>query len=330
MNMPLLDINYYQFTKQLSRYPLNVMLETSAVCNIKCPMCPRTTDNRKKRKDGILTPDNYEKIMEQLKPHIMTLHYSGEPMLNENLPLMCFLAKNKYEIPYTKINTNGTLMKEDNKKKYTAMAVTKRKDGSKCETIVDTKNVVEAMLRSGLDLITFSIECNEEIQKKLRIGSSYKKVKENIIYTSRVLNALRKRGMTNTEICIQHLKGDDVTPIMLADSKRMWEEQYGVPVKIASICTIGDQVGDFGSVREEKANCREVWTNMIINWNGDVTPCCVDHAFQIPFGNILKQPLEKVWTNKKISKLRKQHTMFNKLGTKKGMPKLCKQCLGSK
>ena len=44
---------------------------------------------------------------------------------------------------------------------------------------------------------------------------------------------------------------------------------------------------------------------MVINWNGQVLPCCYDQYEKYKLGNVFKEGLKKVWNNQEYIKFRK-------------------------
>jgi radical SAM protein with 4Fe4S-binding SPASM domain len=70
-----------------------------------------------------------------------------------------------------------------------------------------------------------------------------------------------------------------------------------------------------------KNRCRRIWTNAVVNWNGDVAICCFDKDGEYPVGNVMDDDLNKLWKNKVIMKIRSQI-----LKDRKAIP-ICRNCL---
>lgn len=282
-------IEKHQANRMTSYVPLNIMVEVTSRCNLVCPMCPRQHGKRKQRADGDMSMENFKRIVDQMKPERMALFYSGEPLLNQNFFDMCRYAKHDAGITFIKINTNGVLLSRG--------------------------GYVRELVTCGLDKVVFSLECNADIHAEIR-GSNYNQVKDNIVNAIKEKNACN----SNTVIEIQHLITSDVDKNDITQSEMYWLK-LGVKVGTASVSGLAGQVPDLGDTRPQKKTCKEIWTNLIVAWNGDVTHCCVDHAFQLKFGNILEEPLSGVWRNGKAEWLRRCHE------DNKELPALCKQCL---
>ena len=46
---------------------------------------------------------------------------------------------------------------------------------------------------------------------------------------------------------------------------------------------------------ENTWHCRDLWENMVINWDGGVAACCWLHDPQFDFGNAFDQPVRQIW-----------------------------------
>ena len=53
--------------------------------------------------------------------------------------------------------------------------------------------------------------------------------------------------------------------------------------------------------------CVFPWIHTFIDVEGDVYPCCADGFVSMKMGNVLEQPLKKIWLNDKYMKLRQAH-----------------------
>ena len=287
-------ISGFQESQKMAKFPLNIMVEVTSHCNIQCVMCPREVMTRK---EGIMDFGLYTKIIDETtrhgKPYLLTLHFSGEPLINKRLPEMIKYAKNK-GVPIVRLNSNGTLLDE-----------TKSRE----------------LLNSGLDIITIAIEANKEIHKKVRIGSDFDAVKDNVKQLAEMKKELK---LKKPNIRVQILTMDDVTDKIVKDGINMWEPIVDY-VNVASISTAGGQVDDLGSTREKKKYCKEIWTNMIMLWNGDVTVCCADHDARLKVGNILEESIEDIWNGERYQRIRELHLK----GEYDKLP-LCKQCMNAK
>jgi len=74
----------------------------------------------------------------------------------------------------------------------------------------------------------------------------------------------------------------------------------------------------FRRIKVDTAGCRQLWKSMTVNWNGDVTPCCVDSYSQYIMGNIISQSVSEIWNSSK-------YVQFRKANLRHGIS-LCNRC----
>jgi len=67
-------------------------------------------------------------------------------------------------------------------------------------------------------------------------------------------------------------------------------------------------------------DCYQVWHSLVINWNGDVVPCCRDYNGTSILGNVREQSLRKIWNGRPMQNLRKAIAR-----DRKSLP-LCRSC----
>ena len=64
-------------------FPSHLDIETTAECNLKCPMCPRTT--MMTRPTGHMSMELFRRVIDEAGKHeleLVWLHLFGEPLLN--------------------------------------------------------------------------------------------------------------------------------------------------------------------------------------------------------------------------------------------------------
>ena len=84
--------------RELRDYPLQVDLEMSSKCNLRCPMCYTTTDEfLEKVPSKYLDIELYKKIIDEIagKVFAVRLSFRGEATLNKNFVEAIRYAKNK-------------------------------------------------------------------------------------------------------------------------------------------------------------------------------------------------------------------------------------------
>lgn len=129
-----------------------VQLESAIACNLKCVMCPWKDISRQAENRGIME----EKVWEGIRPHLRQIRSvdftgGGEPLLQPRLA--GWMAEAHAAGCETGILTNATLLTEE-----------------KAREILD----------AGVDWVCFSIDgATKEVYEKIRVGSSFARVREN-------------------------------------------------------------------------------------------------------------------------------------------------------
>ncbi len=135
-------------------------IEPTTRCNLKCVMCPWKEIHPSGRD---MDPDLFERISRYfVHTDEVDLTGSGEPLMNENLAEM--VRRCKAWDCRVGFSTNGALL---------------------------TPGRMDELLEAGLDWVAFSIDAaTEETYKKIRVGASLSKIKENLEY----IKSLRSSG----------------------------------------------------------------------------------------------------------------------------------------
>ncbi len=109
--------------------PVKLQVEVSRICNLKCPMCIIGHSERNKLpKVKTMSFPFFKNIIDLFNPLMLTLTGIGESFLNKDIFQMIAYAKSKNI--FVKMDTNGLLL----------------------------KNVLEQIVTSNLDILSFSID----------------------------------------------------------------------------------------------------------------------------------------------------------------------------
>src|SRR5262245_45861660 len=144
--------SYFLHKTVLSGGPIEIALESTAKCNLYCPMCPRaifTFDNEN------MDLELYRKIIKDCKEHVEFVwpYGIGEPMIHPNIFEMIRITREAGV--RTGMSTNATLMDE------------KRAD---------------MLLDCGLDYVILAFDgASKETYEKYRTGATFEKTRENIL-----------------------------------------------------------------------------------------------------------------------------------------------------
>jgi len=278
--MKPVDLNKIKKTLRFTSYPVNLVLEAIAFCNLRCLNCPYPFMKREK---GRMSIKLYKKIIDEIasnnpKNTNIWFAFMGEPlMLGRDLFGKIKYAKEK-GIENTYLNTNAILL---------------------------NKEMVNLAIKSGLDKIIISVDAyNEKTYNKIRRGGNFALLKENII---NLLTKIKKNKLTKPEVMVQFIVMDENRGEE-EKFKEFWLKQ-GACVKIRRRLSWGGSIEAKDLlIPQEKRDmpCPWLMRQMVILWDGRVAQCDGDYEGKFNAGNINKQSIYEVW-NGELLKRRKRH-----------------------
>ncbi len=310
-------------SEKKSFYPIALCIESSAKCNLRCAICPRTDLLTRDR--GNMDFALYRKIIDEVNPVFLTLAQFGEPLLHPGIADMVGYARNKKMV--VRITTNATLL-----------------------TAELSRSLIDAQL-SHL-LVSFD-SCTKILMEKMRFGTDFEKVVGNIktliglkksrnsIYPIVGLNmtlnkdniheatdmlkfCLREFGIppTFTKMYTYGEAGRMANSLNREDERYLKEAfDYANALKLNSVCKNLNTI--FTDIRDSIAGdrpCFFPYYTASVTWDGKVYPCCIYFDGQVVFGDLSKESFKKVWNSQGYQKFR-QHLKEGR----DGIP-LCKTC----
>jgi radical SAM protein with 4Fe4S-binding SPASM domain len=255
--------------------PLTLTIESTAKCNLFCPMCLR---ERVYVPPKNMEPALFRKIIDETADFLeFAVPYGlGEPLLNPDIFAMIAYCKNK-GIP-AGISTNATILDEEYSRR---------------------------LIESGLDYLIFAFDgASRETYEMYRKGASFDKVRDNIHTFLRVRKAMHSKIFCAVQMVA--LKENHTEARALA---RMWgREGVQVRIKKDEIYNEGSAIpGATASRRPMRHPCYHLWRGpMYIHYDGTTFPCCYifpDEAI----GNVKRSNLKEIWNSKKMVRLREAH-----------------------
>ncbi len=265
------------FKNGVPKAPLYLDVELTNMCNLKCKFCVGA--NQMKREKGFMNSDNFLNICEQAGEMgvkgVRFLRW-GEPFLNMGAVGFIRVAKSCGLL--THVTTNGTLL---------------------------DSNLIDEIVSSGLDSIIISFQgTNEYEYEKLR-GDHYETVKRNA--SNLVLS--RDRHKSNFPYITVSTTVTDETEEMINNFKREFSFVDDVCVGSTWFKRLKNtsKVEDFISRARKlphKFRCVEVMNKLSIDWDGSVSPCCLDYDRQLTIANINDSTLEEIWAMPELGAIR--------------------------
>lgn len=261
-------------------FPVHLDIETTNVCNLKCPMCPRTIQIERNAFSplGLMTREQFASIIDQGVAHgarSIKLNYLGEPMAHKDVVWQVEYAK-QHGIIDVMMNSNATLLRP---------------------------KMAEELLKAGLDNLFVSFDAiSPDLFADRRVGTTIGRVIDN------VYNFIKLRNAKYPHVQIR------VSMVMYQEQK--WLEQFeGLKIMWRELV---DAVG-FGfynerdpSSREEYPEvsgfwCAQPFQRMFLKYNGNVTICCVDDADEVIVGNWQREKLHDIWHGERYREIRRLH-----------------------
>lgn len=258
----------------LNDIPLDLDIETSSVCNLRCTFCDRQPLVHNEQQ-GRMSFDTFKHIMDQFAPEDgkrlwgMKLSYRGEPLLNKEISKMVRYAKERGVLDIY-FNTNGMLL---------------------------TENISRELIEAHLDRISFSIDgTNADEYEAVRVGAKFKTVVSNI----KKLRELRNEyHVTYPKIRIQTVKLPDLD---LGKYVSIWREYAE---EVAALEYTDESVRATG-IKENWA-CPQLWQRMTIEWDGSIYGCNNDDLKGICLGNVWERSIYDCWHDQRLMEIREMH-----------------------
>jgi radical SAM protein with 4Fe4S-binding SPASM domain len=254
------------------------IVETTAKCNIYCPMCPRETYPQPKSD----MPDAiFERLVREsadTAEHMMLIGL-GEPFLDPKI-------FNRIEFCHehsisTLLSTNGTLLDE----KYS-----------------------ERLLRTPLDQITLSFDgAKKESFEFYRKGANFEKVRDNFVRFAR----MKKERGSKLQVVVQMIRMERNAG-EVRDFIDFWSRLPGIDQVRIKADETDLMRPDAGHPPEDwKHPCHYLWRGpLYVKYNGDVYPCCQSYILdggRTPVGNLTNQSLGEIWNSAEMQRMRRLH-----------------------
>jgi MoaA/NifB/PqqE/SkfB family radical SAM enzyme len=266
-------------------FPKTITIETTNICNAFCVFCPHS---RMKRKQSIMIPSLFEKIITEAKElgvKDVVLSFFGEPLCDRDLfNRIAFAKKNGLRVTFY---TNAILLNEE---------------------------VAQKIIDSGVDRVCISLDSySPEHYKKIRLVGKYDEVINGI---NNLMSLREKRKSLTPAIEIGMLVLDRADKVAIRSFMSQWKHADNIVIRQRH-----EWVGK-GTTIKNKLPCYPLWNDFYVLCDGRVVPCCMDYDGDLVIGDTNKQSLKDIWENsEKLRQIRKCH-----LENKGETIGLCKTC----
>ncbi|HKX00309.1 MAG TPA: radical SAM protein [Bryobacteraceae bacterium] len=256
--------------------PVEYIVETTAKCNLYCPMCPRETHKQPKED---MAGEIFNRLVEESgrsAEHMMLIGL-GEPFMDAKIfERIEYCARHNIS---TLLSTNGTFLDE---------------------------KLSERLLDSRLEHITLSFDgATKESFEYYRKGARFEKVRDNFVRFARMKHERGAKMQVVVQMVRMERNAGEVEEFV-----RFWSAVPGVDqvrIKEDETNLMRPDAGHAAS--EWKYPCHYLWRGpMYVKHSGDVYPCCQSYMLDgKPVGRVGEQPLDAIWNSEEMQRMRRLH-----------------------
>ncbi|HLJ47935.1 MAG TPA: radical SAM/SPASM domain-containing protein [Bryobacteraceae bacterium] len=267
---------YLRRHEKLNALPVEYIVETTAKCNLYCPMCPRETHKQPKEDMAGAIFERLVRESSQSGEHMMLIGL-GEPFMDRAIFDRIEYC-DRHNIS-TLLSTNGTFLNEET-----------------CRRILD----------SPLEHITLSFDgATKESYEFYRKGAKFEKVRDNFVRFARMKHERKSKVQVVVQMVRMERNANEVD-----EFKRFWSTVPGVDLVRIKEDETNVLDPSSGHASEDWPHpCHYLWRGpMYVKHNGDVYPCCQSYMLDgAPLGNIGSQSLEEIWNSDEMRRMRSLH-----------------------
>jgi len=280
-------------------FPVNVDIETSSFCNLRCKMCNWGFDpgddpgsesfdrfQSFKNSCGNMDIHLYRNIVNEVakeRGYAVKLNWRGEPLMNKKIVQMIRFAKDQGVIEVL-MNTNGVLLNPRL-----------------------SKDIVEA----GLDMIVFSFDgITKKTYESIRKGSNFVAALSNLLYFIKIRDE-HKEATGSPKPLIR------VQMVVMDENKHEIDSFYNFFSPIVDLISTQDYTsrGEKNIRLTEdtlpmgRKTCPQIWQRIIVTWDGNVGMCCRDWDLYHPIGklNYPDNTIKSIWSGNELKEIRETH-----------------------
>ena len=283
--------SYRRRRDRLRALPVEYIVETTAKCNLYCPMCPRASLPQPKQD---LPEELFDRLIAEAAAtaeHMMLIGL-GEPLLDPKI--YDRIEQCARQGISTLLSTNGVLLDE---------AATDR------------------LLRSSLEQLTLSTDgARKETFEFYRQGARFEQVRDNFVRFCHAKHERRSRLQVVVQLVRLAANAAEVEEFV-----RFWRAVPGVDqVRIKEDETNLMQPQASHDPRDWQHPCHYLWRGpLYVKYNGDVYPCCQSYLLGgRSVGRIGAQPLAEIWNSEEVRRMRRLHAL-----RRSGEIDICARCL---
>jgi MoaA/NifB/PqqE/SkfB family radical SAM enzyme len=263
--------------------PFELFVEPTNVCNLRCPMCPRSAGLG--RRAGFMDLNLYGKVIREAAEagvERISIFMAGESLLHKGIVEM--IKEAECGGLRTRLHTNATLL---------------------------TEELSDGLIGAGLTDISFSFDGEDRATfERMRRGADYDKVLSNIknfLERKKALNA----GTPLTTIQVIKDYDPEKPPSASHGFKALFR---GLPVdrfKAIAFQSFAGHLKDKDGFRYIPSTgsytpCPQIWKRFVVGWDGRAIACCLDLNGKNAVGDAKRQTIMEIWNGAEFVGLREK------------------------
>lgn len=261
------------------RFPSVLGIEPTNICNLNCKIC---VSGQNQSAPGMMSMTLFNRIIEESlqygKRWMIILHNLGEPLVHPEIAQMVRIIKRKKAARLVQFATNGLLATED---------------------------ILNELIGSGVDSITFSIDAySRQDYSDLKGMDGLEQVKKNAM----LLMALKKKRKSALPwVCAKMVRRRG-----FEHTFKPFLEEWSKIVDEALMTPYSNWGGDIpyegtDQIRRKRYACHFLWYYPVISCDGGVLVCCATVSPKAIIGNINQRNLHDIWTGEELKRIRQAH-----------------------
>src|SRR3954449_2262101 len=267
---------YLAGRSRFNALPVEYIVETTAKCNLYCPMCPREVFKQPKADMSDAVFKRLVRESGETAEHMMLIGL-GEPFMDAKIyDRIEFCHRHSVS---TLLSTNGTFLDE---------------------------KASSRLLATPLEQLTFSFDgARNESFEFYRKGAKFEKVRNNFVQFAR----MKKERGSKLQIVVQMIRMEKNAG-EVDDFLKFWGAVPGIDqirIKEDETNMLRPDAGHGGE--DWKNPCHYLWRGpMYVKQNGDVFPCCQAYIMagdESAVGNLERQSLEAIWNSDEMERMRR-------------------------
>lgn len=260
---------FYPQFHYVSEFPLNIDIEASSRCNLKCTHCFRQYMNIGEQQD--MNFWLFVKIAQECGDnglHTMKFSMRGEPLINPDIIRMIIYAKQS-GIREVWLNTNGVNL---------------------------TDKMAFRLIGSGLDWLTVSFDGLDKTYESIRRSAKYIEQLNKLRGFRFIRDTYGKqKPILNVQTLWSAIQGNP-------------DEYYKVMSFADGVSVNPDMhFNNLDLIPDPDFCCPRLWQRLAITSKGDVLRCPSDFQKEDVLGNVNSQSIKEIWHGERMNELRDLH-----------------------